>query len=395
MSAVLPRQGQTASHLQLFRTHVGFDLLLDPADYIGVLLGRNGIFEAPETDLVTRLVRPGDTCIDAGCQVGYYSCLFAKSAGETGRVFAFDANPQACSSTRRNLALNGSYSAEVIQAALTDSHGVVAFHLSTDDQTGLSSLGAISPCKETISVPSLRLDAFLKERRLDHIRLLKLDVEGAEETVLRGLGQSLTDHLIDYILIECFDERLHLLESSTEKVAAILRSAGYVPWEYGTENDAGWSRAIEVHSRGDCSYLFASPFVPERLANISLASAVVWEQIRRNQLLGEIDQLRYERDRLQDQRDRLQDQRDALQNQMDKLQGDIDWLLTSIKAHEEESVRLSAKNQELERIWLQVEGSAGWHMLNRWRKLRNWVVPESARHRKLYDFVVRKLRSGN
>lgn len=385
MSAVPPRQGQVTSRLQFVSTHLGFDLLLDPGDYISVLLERDRIFEVPETDLVTRLVRPGDTCIDAGCQVGYYSCLFAKSVAETGRVFAFDANPQACSSTRRNLALNGAYSAEVIQAALADSNGAVSFHVSTDDQTGLSSLGPISSCKETISVPALRLDAFLANRRLEHIRLLKLDVEGAEEIVLRGLGQCLTDHLVDYILIECFDERLSLLESSTEKVAAILKSAGYVSWEYGTVNEAGWSQAIEVRSRGDCNYLFVSPVVAEKLFNISLASAIIWEQTQKNQLLSETDRLRCQRDQLQEQRDRLQ-------SQASKLEGDIEWLLTSIKAHEEELVRLLAKNQELDEFLQRVESSAGWRVLNQWRRLRNRVAPDNAWHRKVYDSVLRNLR---
>jgi FkbM family methyltransferase len=394
LRAIVSIEGQVTSGLQLVRTHLGFDLLLDPADYIGILLERYGIFEVPETDLVTRLVRPGDICIDAGCQVGYYSCLLARSVEETGRVFAFDANPKACSSTRRNLALNGAYSAEVIQAALTDSKGVVSFHVSTDDQTGLSSLGMISPRKETISVPSLRLDAFLVERRLDHIRLLKLDVEGAEEIVLRGLGHCLSNHLVDYILIECFDERLRLLGSSTDKVAVILKSAGYIPWEYGTANDTGWSQTIEVRSRGDCNYLFVSPLVTEKLSHTSLASAVIQGQTQRNQLLSEADQLRYQRDRAQDERDRLHDERDRLHDNVHKLEGDIEWLLTSIKAHEEESARLLANKEELDGILQQIQGSAGWRVLSHWRKLRDRLAPENAWHRKLYDLVLRNLRGG-
>src|ERR1700719_3177692 len=269
-----PPQTAMASNLSLFNIGLGFDLLIDPSDYITVLLVRDGLFEVPETELVTRILRPKDTCIDAGSQVGYYSCLFVKLVGDKGRVSAFDANPQACPSTRRNLALNGSYSAEVIHAALADHGGTVPFHISTSDQTGLSSLAPIPTCEETILVPRLRLETFLNERRVNSVRLLKIDVEGAEEMVLRGLGHFLDDHTIDYILLECFDERLRLLNTSTEAVAAILKSAGYTSWEYRTQNGCGWSQADEVRSRGDCNYLFTSPEVSNDVPGFSLAPAL-------------------------------------------------------------------------------------------------------------------------
>ena len=287
-----------ASNLSLINTGLGFNLLIDPSDYITLLLVRDGLFEVPETELVTRILRPKDTCIDAGSQVGYYSCLFAKLVGDKGRVYAFDANPQACQSTRRNLALNGSYSAEVIHAALADNGGTVPFHISTSDQTGLSSLAPIPTCEETILVPRLRLETFLNERRVNSVRLLKIDVEGAEEMVLRGLGHFLDDHTIDYILLECFDERLLLLNTSTEALAAILKSAGYASWEYRTQNGCGWSQADEVRSRGDCNYLFTSPEVSNDVPGFSLAPAL-------NGLVKKRDELTIERDELTNERDEL------------------------------------------------------------------------------------------
>jgi hypothetical protein len=42
---------------------------------------RDGVFEAPESDLISRLVHPDDTCIDAGSHVGYYTCLLARLVG--------------------------------------------------------------------------------------------------------------------------------------------------------------------------------------------------------------------------------------------------------------------------------------------------------------------------
>jgi FkbM family methyltransferase len=370
----------SASNLSLIHTEAGFDLLIDPADYISVLVARDGLFEIAETELVTRILRPKDTCIDVGSQVGYYSCLFAKLVGEKGRVYAFDANPQACQSTRRNLALNGAYSSEAIHAALADHGGTVPFHISSSDQTGLCSLGPIPTCTDTISVPCLRLETFLEERRINSVRLLKIDVEGAEEMVLRGLGHLLGDHIIDYILLECFDERLRLLNTSTEAVAAILKSAGYTSWEYGMQNGCGWSQAAEVRSRGDCNYLFTSPEVGNNVPNYSLAPAVDALIQAKNQLIAETNELRRESANLRENQDRLR--------------SDIEWFLGAIKAHEEESARLAAVNRNSETVLRQIQSSASWRMLTKWRKFRNWVAPENTWYRRLYDSMLRGMRGG-
>jgi len=391
MSATAPRQTTIVSSQNFLHTRLGFDLLVDPNDYVSTLLIKNGVYEAPETDLVTRILRAGDTCIDAGCHVGYYSCLFAKLVGEKGRVFSFDANPHSCRSTRRNLDLSGFFFADVIHTALTDAKGTRAFHISSDDQTGLSSLGPIPSGKETISVSSLPLEEFLNERQIGSIRLLKLDVEGAEEIVVRGLGRFLADHVIDYILIECFDERLQLLETSTEKVAAILKSAGYTPWEYGIENPAGWSQASEVHSRGDCNYLFSSPAITETITSVSLAAALGWAHSQRDELQRGRDRVLSERDRVLSERDRALGEGTALKQQLETLQSDIDWLLGSIKTHEMESARLASEKGQLQAILEAVQRSASWRMLNKWRKVRNWLAPENSFHRRIYDYVLRNL----
>src|SRR5260370_15151996 len=240
-------------------TALGCSLRRKVDDFITGFVERDGAFEVPESDLVSRLVRSGDVCIDAGSQIGYYSCLLAKCAGPSGRVYAFDANRAACVKTRRNAELNGFSNIEVIYAALGNDHGSTPLYVSTDDQSGLSSLGTLPVYKEIISVPWLRLEEFINERKLQRIRLLKIDVEGAEEIILRGLGAQLAAHRINFILLECFNERLRLLDTSTEKVARLLSSAGYLAWAFGITSPHTWSRTDQIISHSDCNYLFSSP----------------------------------------------------------------------------------------------------------------------------------------
>jgi hypothetical protein len=212
------------------------------------------------------------------------------------------------------------------------------------------------------------------------VRLLKLDVEGAEEIVLRGLGRFLADHVIDFILAECYDERLRLLNSSAERVGALLQSAGYVCWEYGKETPSGWSKAAQVRSRGDCNYLFVSPAVREPIPGVSLGPALA-------QALGQ-------RDQLQAQKDQLLAETATLKQNVEKLQDDVDWLLEDIKRREGEQARLAAGKRELELAWVAVQNSAGWRMLNLWRKMRGRLAPDGSLRGRLYHSLIRPLGGG-
>ena len=407
MSSAPLRQSVPKTDLEIVPTAAGFELLIDPRDYLGMLLTRDGIFEAAETDLISRILRPGDTCIDGGCHVGYHSCLMDSLVGEKGRLYAFDANPQACAATRRNLALNGLYSTQVIHAALSDRSDRQSFYVSTDDQTGLSSLAPIPTSKQIISVPSLRLDSFFQEKQINRVRMLKLDVEGAEELVLRGLGDCLSNHVIDFILIECFDERLALLGSSTAAIAQVLRSAGYTCWEFGTNTRAAWSVASDVQSRGDSNFLFSSPHATEQVPTFSL-SPILAQTIQKNvQLAEENADWKNQKDHiLQDHVRQFDEQNNALKQlreqystlneELEQSRSDNDWLLGQLRALEAElSARgedKSTRLQELERTWQQVEHSAGWRLLNHWRNLRNRVAGDGTLLRRTYDRVLRPLR---
>ena len=356
-------QNRSVSQLQPVKTLLGFDLLLDPSDYFSYLLIRDGIFEAPESDLVSRLLRQGDTCIDAGSHVGYYTCLLAHLVGESGRVYAFDANPEACQAAERNLLLNGVTWAEVSNIALSDHEGSLQFHVSSDDQTGLSSVGSIPNFKKIIDIPCGRLDTLLDNRGINHVRLLKIDVEGSEEMVLSGLGRFLTDHLTDFILVELYDERLQVMNTCTKKVREIIRRAGYRAWTY--ESTSGWLVADEVQSRGDCNYLFVSPLVHEPLPPFSLAPILT------HTLAG------WRRDSEMVQ---------AREREAEELRRAVDTRQQETYQLREETHRLQQEARRLQERLLAIETSLGWRALNVYRKFRNAVAPEKTLRRKLYDF---------
>lgn len=134
--------------------------------------------------------------LDVGAHVGFYA-LVAGHANPDGRVFAFEPLPLAVERLRRHLSLNRLTNVECVPAAAADVDGTIAFHVprgrALPCSAGVSAAfhAPWADAMETTRVPCVTLDAFVRERGLDAVDLLKLDVEGGEPAVLRGAADVL------------------------------------------------------------------------------------------------------------------------------------------------------------------------------------------------------------
>jgi FkbM family methyltransferase len=138
-----------------------------------------GTYEPEQTGLFERHVRPGDTVLDVGAHVGYYTVLSAVLAGPSGAVWSFEPNPTNAGFLRRHVEINGLAQVRVEQAAVSDAEGTARFDFGTGSGTGhLSSDGAIE-------VRTLRLDDVCAAHGIVP-GAIKIDVEGAEAAVLEG-----------------------------------------------------------------------------------------------------------------------------------------------------------------------------------------------------------------
>jgi FkbM family methyltransferase len=166
-------------------------------------------FRQPGTLWFTReIVRPGDVCIDAGANAGHYTFHCASIVSPGGRVFAFEPNPDFAELLRRSVRLNDyGRTVQIEQRALYARSGeVLPFLLSVEPtNTGTSSLvdhgWYVSPDR-AIDVSTVTLDDFARGAGVDHLRLVKIDVERAEEFVLAGAERLIGERRIDYMIVE-------------------------------------------------------------------------------------------------------------------------------------------------------------------------------------------------
>jgi FkbM family methyltransferase len=164
------------------------------------VLCRNILCEAPyahhpwepdEQQIMRRLVRPGDTAFDIGAHFGEHSVLLAELCGPTGRVFAFEPNPERLDCLRRTVMQHGN--GQVLPFAVADRPGIVVLYVPEFHWTASlvdwtqQRVGAV----REITCEQTALDDLIREGVVPPPDFMKCDVEGAELLVFRGAVKTL------------------------------------------------------------------------------------------------------------------------------------------------------------------------------------------------------------
>jgi len=187
-------------------------------------LYRTGVWEPEVTGAFRALVRPGDVVFDIGGDAGYYSLLFALSTTASGRVYVFEPIPKAIQRIEENAKLNSFEQIEVIRTALGSNAG--SFVLEKPFEESRINLQKQQPGPDDILVQVVRFDDLATERSLPRADLIKIDVEGAEMEILRGMENYVATHRPAFA-IELHPSLLPQFGSSVDEVTSWLRIRGY------------------------------------------------------------------------------------------------------------------------------------------------------------------------
>jgi FkbM family methyltransferase len=180
----------SASNIEYISIH-GFELAIDKFDTSVAYNLKDVNYEAWLVDFYKRIIKPGNTFVDIGANIGTYSMLAATLVGRNGKVLSFEPNSENCRLLLLSSLINNFDNIQLFPFALTNETGCVPFI------NGIGSNGAIvtndkdklvdSTC---FIVPTNRLDNIIT----DNIDFIKMDVEGAEGLVLNGALGSLTKY---------------------------------------------------------------------------------------------------------------------------------------------------------------------------------------------------------
>ncbi|MDQ1293271.1 MAG: hypothetical protein QG608_1152 [Actinomycetota bacterium] len=210
------------------RTRHGVVHQVDTTDVIQRYLYLFGVWEPGITAWLCDALAPGDTFVDVGANIGYYTLLASRLVGPTGAVVAIEPCPPHRQALEQAIAENRADNVRVIAAATSDAAGTLNLHLGTPDNIGNTSILPVPGSTTDYAVPAGPLPLLLTQHEARTARLLKIDVEGAEALVVRALDD-LLDHARDdlEILIEVTPRSLRKLGHTVDEVLAPFAARGY------------------------------------------------------------------------------------------------------------------------------------------------------------------------
>ena len=144
-----------------------------------------GTYEPYMQEAFSRFIRPGFTVYDVGAHAGYHSMLCGLLVGSGGQVISFEPNSTNRESIERQIALNRHVNARVMPYALSD-----ACQTSYLDTTAGGSQGFVSNYGD-LAIELRTIDSLVRDQLLPLPDLIKIDVEGHEEQVIRGALESI------------------------------------------------------------------------------------------------------------------------------------------------------------------------------------------------------------
>lgn len=188
-----------------------------------------GVYEEHFVNHLKKVVREGDIIIEPGVNVGYVTAVLQGLVGNTGKIYGLE--PSITCYNKITSYLNCS-NIELMNMALSNQDGKAYFvdtaRVISRGYSFLSEVGTKNEDDNEYLIDTITVDTLCKNNRIETVRYLKLDVEGAELMAIKGAQRMLTNKKIDYILVETdFHEEYQDVNS---EIAGLLSGYGYRPY---------------------------------------------------------------------------------------------------------------------------------------------------------------------
>lgn len=226
---------------RLARTRFGATLAVDTQDLIQRYLYLFGVWEPHMTRWLQRRLRPGDVFVDVGANIGYYSILASRLVGPGGTVVAVEASPTFHQLLLRHARRNACANIRAVNAAVSDRDELLTFILASSRNMGANSIVPYDgPAESTFDIAARPLPDLLTEEEITRARVIKIDVEGAEGGVVRGLAPLLPQLRPDAELtIEVTPQRMADLGESVDELLEALKAHGFHTYHLPNDYNAG------------------------------------------------------------------------------------------------------------------------------------------------------------
>jgi FkbM family methyltransferase len=144
----------------------------------------------------------GAVVFDVGANIGIYSLLAGKKAGQQGHVYSFEPADLAYQRLNKNIRINKFENISVYKQGVSDKNGTTNFYVCEDDAYNSIGSRPMNKVKEVKNIDITSIDEFCIKNNIRRIDVLKIDTEGADLLVLQGAKSVLTSETPPIIFCE-------------------------------------------------------------------------------------------------------------------------------------------------------------------------------------------------
>jgi FkbM family methyltransferase len=191
---------QCANYPFVACTSFGSRISGNTADLIQCYIYYFGVWEPHLTHFISRRLKPADIFVDVGANIGYFTLLGSHLVGEHGKVIAIEASPSIHRMLVENLERNGVRNATVFNVAASDRVGRLKIFLADNGNLGQTTTISAAGFKLEAEISARALSELIAREDWPRLKLIKIDVEGAEWSVISGM-RALLEHASDSLEI--------------------------------------------------------------------------------------------------------------------------------------------------------------------------------------------------
>lgn len=186
-NSIVERYLSYGGHAFVARTVFGSRIAGNTSDFIARYIYYFGVWEPNLTRWLQSRLKPGDAFLDVGANIGYFTLLAARLVGMQGQVIAVEASPNIHGLLMANLSINGVRNTIVHNIAAADVKSKLKLYFGDPGNLGTGTLRAKSGALVEAEVPAERLADVVDRDTMKRVRVIKIDVEGAEARVIDGM----------------------------------------------------------------------------------------------------------------------------------------------------------------------------------------------------------------
>ena len=222
--------------------------------WISDVIRRGEIFDSHVLGVLHDFAEPNTALVDVGANIGWFTVIGSRLIGEGGHVFAIEPEPRNLRLLRRNVSANRCRNVTVLPCA-AGTEGRARLFRSAENQ-GDHRLEVASCRTDSVEVEVRPLDILLADNSLN-IGVVKIDTQGSESAVLRGMRKLLAAHPKMRVVLEFWPYGLAQCGSSAEELVGLLAERDGSLWLLNADG-----RVVETSANGLCE-LAASRYAPQ------------------------------------------------------------------------------------------------------------------------------------